>query len=321
MSTESYDLTKSKNNKMHWQKVKQLFSPDKNYDWMWSHAANPVPYILDENKEIVRVFFTCRTEKNNSHIGYVDINFLNNYKIINISSKTVLAPGQIGTFDDSGTAMGCFVEKDSEIYLFYLGWNLKVTVPWLNTIGLAKANSINDEFIKYSMAPIMDRSHQDPFSISYPSILFDDGKYKMWYGSNLAWGKDQSEMQHVIKYAESIDLINWTRTNQIHIPLVHKNEYALSKPWVIKTNDGFKMWYSYRGNNAIETYRIGYAQSPDGIIWQRMDKDVGIDVATDGWDSEMISYPSVFILNSKTYMLYNGNGYGKTGFGLAILNN
>lgn len=321
MNTVNYVLTNPKNRGMTWQKIGLLFNSDKHHEWMWTHAANPVPYVLDEEKEIVRVFFTCRTETSSSHIAYVDVDFLNDYKVLHISDKPVLAPGQIGTFDDSGTAMGYVIEKDAELYLFYLGWNLKVTVPWLNTIGLAKATSINGEFKKYSMAPLMDRSHEDPFSISYPSVLFDEGKYKMWYGSNLAWGKDQSEMQHVIKYAESNDLINWTRTNQIHIPLIHKNEYALSKPWVIKTDGVFKMWYSYRGNNDIQTYRIGYAESVDGKKWMRKDSSVGIDISESGWDSEMICYPSVFKLNTKTYMLYNGNGYGKSGFGLAILNN
>ncbi len=304
---------------MNWEKIKQVFAPDKQYDWMWSHAANPVPYILDRKKEIVRVFFTCRTEANLSHIGYVDVDFLDNHKIIQVSSKPVLAPGALGLFDDSGTAMGYLVEKESELYLFYLGWNLKVTVPWLNTIGMAKANSINHEFKKCNLAPLMDRSHEDPYSISYPSVLFDDGIYKMWYGSNLSWGKDQSEMQHVIKYAESKDLKTWVRSNEIHIPLMHQNEYALSKPWVVKTGSGYKMWYSYRANKDITTYRIGYAESGDGKKWTRKDETAGIDVSASGWDSEMICYPSVFDLNNKTYMLYNGNGYGKTGFGLAQL--
>jgi len=304
---------------MTWQKIGQLFSADKNFDWMHSHAANPVPYILDANNELVRVFFTCRTARNISHIGYVDVDFKNNFKIINISSHPVVAPGSLGMFDDSGAAMGYLIEKDTQFYIFYLGWNLKVTVPWLNTIGLVKANTIDGKFEKLSMAPIMDRSNEDPFSISYPSILLDEGIYKMWYGSNLSWGNDQSEMQHVIKYAESVDLLHWTRTNQIHIPLIHKNEYALSKPWVIKDSGIYKMWYSYRGNDNVKTYRIGYATSIDGKIWKRQDKEAGINVSASGWDSEMICYPSVFKLNSKTYMLYNGNGYGKTGFGLAIL--
>ncbi|MCD6017963.1 MAG: hypothetical protein K0S53_1084 [Bacteroidetes bacterium] len=304
---------------MNWQKIKQVFVPDKNFDWMFSHAANPVPYVLDAQREIVRVFFTSRTESNISHIGYVDIDFLNDYKVLHISDKPVLAPGTLGLFDDSGTAMGCLVEKDHELYLFYLGWNLKVTVPWLNTIGLAKADSVEGEFKKTSLAPVMDRSHEDPFSISYPSVLFDGGKYKMWYGSNLSWGKDQSEMQHVIKYAESVDLVNWKRTNEIHVSLIHKNEYALSKPWVVKTDEGYTMWYSYRANGDIKTYRIGFAQSADGKNWKRFDENAGITVSASGWDSEMICYPSVFKLNNKQYMLYNGNGYGKTGFGVATL--
>lgn len=306
---------------MVWEKRGQIFSPENNFEWMISHAANPVPYILDEDKQIVRVFFTCRNAKNISHIGFVDVDFLNSFKVCNISQKPVVQPGALGLFDDSGSAMGYLIEKDSEIFLFYLGWNLKVTVPWLNTIGLAKASSVNSEFKKYSMAPLLDRSNEDPYSISYPSILLDNGKYKMWYGSNLSWGVDQSEMQHVIKYAESDDLITWVRKGQVHIPLIHENEYALSKPWVIKSGNIFKMWYSYRANGKIKTYRIGYAESLDSQNWIRKDDEVNIDISLTGWDSEMICYPSVFTLKNKLYMLYNGNGYGKTGFGIAQLIN
>lgn len=304
---------------MTWRKIGHIFTPDKNYDWMWSHAANPVPYILNEEKGIVRVFFTCRNSENNSHVGYVDINFFNNFEVINLSEKPVLSPGKLGMFDDSGTAMGYLIQKEDKFYLFYLGWNLKLTVPWLNSIGLAMSYSIEGEFKKVSNAPIMDRSNEDPYSISYPTILFDEGKYKMWYGSNLSWGKDQSEMKHVIKYAESADLIAWNRKNEVHLGLQHKNEYALSKPWVIRDDNLYKMWYSYRANGYIETYRIGYAESNDSKQWTRLDENSGISISQTGWDSEMICYPSVFKLSSKTYMLYNGNGYGKSGFGIAIL--
>jgi hypothetical protein len=76
------------------------------------------------------------------------------------------------------------------------------------------------------------------------------------------------------------------------------------------------MWYSIRFG---KTYRIGYAESTDGVDWQRKDNQVGIDVSDAGWDSEMIEYPCVFDHAGERYMLYNGNGFGKTGFGLAIL--
>ncbi len=33
----------------------------------------------------------------------------------------------------------------------------------------------------------------------------------------------------------------------------------------------------------------------------------------------MIEFPRVFDHGGRRFMLYNGNGYGKTGFGLAVL--
>ena len=64
---------------------------------------------------------------------------------------------------------------------------------------------------------------------------------------------------------------------------------------------------------------IGFASSQDGRSWVRNDALAGIDVSAEGWDSEMVCYPSVFEHRRYLYMLYNGNGYGETGFGLAVL--
>jgi hypothetical protein len=77
------------------------------------------------------------------------------------------------------------------------------------------------------------------------------------------------------------------------------------------------MWYCYAVGHG--GYRIGYAESDDGINWQRKDDKVGIDVSDEGWDSEMVAYPYVFEHDGEKYMLYNGNGYGETGFGYAVL--
>lgn len=302
---------------MNWIKRGNIFSPNNNHLWMQSHAANP--FAVWQFDDVFRIYFTCRDDVNRSHIGFVDIDFSDSFKVIHISKEPVIVPGEIGMFDDSGVAMGYYTEINKVPHIYYLGWNLKVTVPWLNTIGLAKKNMISGKFEKVSRAPILDRSNEDPFSISYPSILFEEGKYKMWYGSNLSWGKQQNEMKHVIKYAESLDGYNWERNNIIAVNLIHDGEYAIAKPFVIKDKEKYFMWYSYRSKDDILTYRIGYAESFDGISWVRKDNDVGIDVSLNGWDSEMISYPFIFDYKGNRYMLYNGNDYGKTGFGLAIL--
>ena len=53
--------------------------------------------------------------------------------------------------------------------------------------------------------------------------------------------------------------------------------------------------------------------------WKRDDIAAGIGVSEEGWDSQMQCYPHTFAVDDKTYMLYNGNEFGRFGFGLAVL--
>jgi hypothetical protein len=68
-----------------------------------------------------------------------------------------------------------------------------------------------------------------------------------------------------------------------------------------------------------QSYRLGYAESDDGLRWTRKDADVGIDRSVTGWDSEMIEYCSLYEHKGRQFMLYNGNGFGRSGFGYAEL--
>ncbi len=132
---------------------------------------------------------------------------------------------------------------------------------------------------------------------------------------------EEKENFYNLEYAESQDGINWIRDKNVAIDFKDEYEYALGVPRVIKDNNLYKMWFCSRATKDIDTYRIRYAESIDGINWTRKDEEVGIDVSQTGWDSEMICYPFVFDHKGKRYMLYNGNDYGKTGFGLAVLEN
>lgn len=298
---------------MSWRKLGRLFCPEQQYPWMQTHAANTVAEHLYD--DIFRIYFSCRDEQNRAHISFVEMDINAPFRILNISQNPVLGPGETGTFDDSGVSLSCIKNIRGKKYMYYLGWNLGVTVPWRNSIGLAIFNEQNQQFERYSQAPLLDRNHVDPFSISYPYVLEDDGIYRMWYGSNLKWGNTQQEMAHLIKYAESKDAIHWERKGHIALHFKDDSEYAMSRPFVIKENGVYKMWYSYRG----ESYRIGYAESTDALQWVRKDEEVGIGVSESGWDSDTVEYPFIFDHKDQRHMLYNGNSYGKTGFGMAIL--
>jgi len=294
---------------MAWEKLGLVFAPNAEYPWMISHAANPFAEHLDGDR--FRIYFTCRDAQQRSHIAWVIVNLVT-LKVEKLAEQPLLGPGQLGTFDDSGVALGWVLNRDGEKLFYYLGWNLGVTVPWRNSIGLARYNSRSETLDRVSLAPLMDRNAVDPYSISYPCVLAENGTYRMWYGSNLAWGAKAETMQHVIKYATSPDGYTWNRSGEIAIGL-EGGQYALSKPCVVRDGEKYKMWYSFRG----DSYRIGYAQSKDGINWQRKDSEVGIDVGASGWDSEMICYGHIFDHAGQRLMIYNGNGYGRTGFGIA----
>jgi predicted GH43/DUF377 family glycosyl hydrolase len=296
---------------MKWKKLGRIFCPDNHHPWMQTHAANTVAEHLKD--DLFRVYFSCRDEDNHSSIGYVDVDINPPFTVTAVSEKPVLVRGEAGLFDDSGVSLSCIATVRGKKFMYYLGWNLGVTVPWRNSIGLAIYNEQTDQFEKYGNAPLLDRNEVDPYSISYPFVIKDGDVYRMWYGSNLSWGKDQKDMAHVIKYAESRDGIEWNREGVIALQFKNDQEYAMSRPYVIKEEGVYKMWYSYRG----ESYRIGYAESSDAIQWVRKDEFAGIDVASEGWDSESVEYPFIFDHQGRRYMLYNGNAYGKTGFGLA----
>jgi len=298
---------------MKWRKLGQIYVPDGSKPWMGSHAANPIAEPIGNDE--VRIYFSSRDAQNRSSIAYIDIDVKAPTRILREADIPVLSPGDLAMFDDAGVSIGCILPIGEKRYLYYMGWHLTVSVPWQNALGLAISDGRGQPFRRVSRFPIVELNEIDPYTISYPWVRYEPGKFRMWYGSNTQWGPVKEDMRHLIKYAESEDGIRWKREDVIAIDFGTADEYAICKPCVIRDGDGYRMWFCARG----ASYRICYAESADGIAWTRMDKKVGIDVSREGWDSEMIEYPCVFDHAGERYMLYAGNGYGRTGFGLAIL--
>ncbi len=302
-----------------WMKLGLIFSPDNNFEWMRTHAS--VPFIADVDNNLVTVFFSSRNKYQESSICSLKFD-INNLMVVDINKNPVLSKGELGCFDDSGVMGCCVLHAEQDIRLYYIGWNLGVTVPFRNSIGLASSKDGGKTFERVYKGPILDRTKDEPHFAASNCVLFDQGIYKIWYLSCTNWFTDSTGKvmhRYHIKYAESDDGINWCREGAVAIDYKDEYEYAISVPRVIKDNDKYRMWFSSRATKEIPTYRIRYAESIDGINWVRKDDEVGIDVSESGWDSEMICYPFVFDHKGKRYMLYNGNDYGKTGFGLAVL--
>ena len=146
-----------------------------------------------------------------------------------------------------------------------------------------------------------------------------DGCLRMWYWSCTHWSESPKGIHYntVIRHAKSPDGIHWDASDEICIAPDFQDEYAVGRPCVLRESGIYKMWYSIRSHS--EGYTIGYAESGDGLRWERQDERAGIRKSDAGWDAEMVCYPYVFEVNGIYYMVYNGNHCGKTGFGYAVL--
>lgn len=282
--------------------------------WRHSHAALPVVELTDADQPTV--YFCARDEAGRSRIARGALSLEQPVARLAVESQPVLDLGSMGAFDESGVTTSCVVADGSHRFLYYTGWSRGVTVPFYFYAGLAISEDGGRSFARHSRAPVLERDATDPYLTASPWVLIDNGRWRMWYVSCVRWEVGESGPRHYyhIRHAESRDGITWRRTGHVCIDFATSAEHAFGRPCVRRGDDGiYRMWYSYRG----ASYRIGYAESRDGLAWTRHDAAAGIDVSPDGWDSEMIEYPAVFAWHGRDLMLYNGNDYGRTGLGLA----
>lgn len=306
---------------MHWEKKSLIYKPNGEFGWMNSHAQGSTPV---EFEDIIRIYFASRPNTNLTLPTYIDVDKDNFGKVLKVNEKPLLKLGSPGTFDEHGIIPSTIIRIDNKFYLYYIGWSRKHNTPYTLNIGLAISID-GHTFGKYSDGPILGIEKNDAFSLTAPTVFFENGLYQMFYTAGTGWHMIDNRWEHTytIRRAWSKDGIQWKR-DFINI-IEPKNELeCISCPAIIKSNNVYHMWYSYKGsvnfrNNADLSYRIGYATSIDMIKWVRQDENAGIDVSPDGWDSEMIEYPNLFESNGSIYLFYNGNGFGASGFGYAKL--
>ncbi len=313
---------------MNWIKEGKILEARNQFEWMATYTSPLTGFFIE--KEVYRLYFTTRekADKNGnfvSQIGFVDLDINNPKNVICLHNKSLIETGTVGTFDENGTMVAEIVEVDDKIYMYYMGWQRGINVPYYITMGLAISEDRGVTFTKYSEGPIIGISKDLPFGVGNISIKIDENKnWHMWYTSYTGWQKQNNvyNPSYVIKYATSLDGINWNYPNLVCIDVNTKDE-NLATPSVLEIDGTYHMWYSVRDSFSKDGktkggYRIGYATSSDKTNWSRIDNDVGIDVSEKGWDSEMICYPHVIKYKDKVFMFYCGNEYGKGGFGYAI---
>jgi hypothetical protein len=308
-----------------WHKLGQIFASSGQHAWMKHYAQVPTPILLHDR---IRIFFTCRPDPDPSgsfvsYTTFLDVDINDPTKIIHLHDEPVMPLGDLGTFDQFGV-MPCYVDVLPDgLWLYYVGWARSGGVPWQSSVGLAKSVDNGVTFQRHSKGPILTRTPDEPYVQGSPFVLHHQGQRHLWYLSGTEWMQsgDRIESIYRLMHATSDDGITWKRNGRECIPAATSDE-CQARPAVLFENGTAHMWFSYRHGvdfrNPQRGYGIGYASSTDLLTWNRNDELAGISKSDSGWDSEMISYPSLLRVGNRMLMFYCGNQMGRDGFGVAV---
>jgi hypothetical protein len=315
---------------MKWSKIGRVFNPSEHLlpNRCIGFAQSPQVLVFDT---FIRVYFSTRALDDNgkylSHVAFVE--FDKEFKtILNLSSDPVIPLGEKGCFDEHGIFPFNVVRSANKVMAYTTGWNRRASVSTDASIGLAISNDDGLSFHKVGLGPVVSATLNEPFLVGDAFVREFSDVYHMWYIFGVRWITHDPSMPpdrvYKIAHATSVDGVEWSKEGRSIISDRLNVDECQALPTVIEINGRFHMYFCYRyasgfRNNSSRGYRIGYAYSDDLATWTRNDENAGIDVSENSWDSDMLCYPHVFEMDGDFYMMYNGNEFGRYGFGVAKL--
>jgi hypothetical protein len=259
---------------------------------------------IDETEKFLNIYVGDRNEKNKSFIRQIKLDKNNLNKILDISEN--IFEISLQEFDSDGQMPSEIVKHNNNKFLFYTGWHINGS-KYHHSICMAKME--NNKWIKHNK-PIIEPNEKNNFLNSSPKIIKNNNYFMMYFIS----GEDAGDWtcygpQYKIWIAFSNDCINWTK-EKINFP--RKELEIFSRPFVFQREGLFHMLYTWMILGKIKNYKIGYANSEDGLNWIRVNNNI-LEQPSYEWDNESVAFPYIW----RNYVFYSGNKFGKSGFGYA----
>jgi predicted GH43/DUF377 family glycosyl hydrolase len=236
--------------------------------------------------------------------------------------EPILTTGTETAFDGGGVLSAEVVPvTKTHWHLYYVGYHptkrqgdIKV-----HQIGLAQSDDGGLSWYRTRAEPVIAHGPQgsfDGFTISSNSVLHIDDKWYCWYT-----GTAQTPYLSSIGLATSKDGHLWEKYpfNPImyYNPHIVHETFMVAKPHVLYEEGVFKMWYTAQGmaeNCKVGNYCICYAESIDGIHWQRYQGNPVVKPSSVGWDRTMVEYAEVINDDGRYHMWYCGDTYSNIGY-------
>lgn len=316
---------------MQWKKHGKIFDPADHdlANGCITHAQSPQAVVF---ADFVRVYFSTRAPDANgkflSHVAFVD--FEKDLRTIRGINQNVVMPlGELGAFDEHGIFPISPVRVGDRIYAYTTGWTRRASVSVDTGVGLAISDDQGLTFERQGSGPVLSASLHEPFLVCDAFVREFENQFHMWYIFGTVWRRKTlgvpPDRTYKIAHAVSEDGITWRKEEARRIvPDRLGEDESQALPTVISFGDRYHMFFGYRESFDFRSvkgrgYQIGHAWSDDLVNWIRDDDNPALIGTENDWDSDMLCYPHVFECDGRVCLLYNGNAFGRDGFGLAEL--
>lgn len=283
--------------------------------WWHSHTMAPSAVALGADR--IRIYVGGWDEFGISRIAWVDVSAHDPLHVLARSEQPALDIGRPGCFDENGVFPAHATRVGDEVRLYYTGFQLGHKVRHYNFGGLAVSTD-GERFARVSEAPILDRADEGLCVRAGQSILPDGGGFPTVYSAGSDWVETGGKARpcYDVYFQMSPDGIHYEREGRrivSHNPAV---EHGLGRPQLVRLDGRRYVFYTRRVLGM--KYFMGCA-SEDALSgeWARCDEEIDIAHSADGFDSEMVYFPSVIEIGGRTFLFYSGNGFGKAGMGVA----
>jgi len=317
---------------LQWKKLGHIFNPAEHVlpGGCQHFAQSPQALVFDD---FVRIYFSTRAVdpangKYLSHIAFVDMQ-KDLRTVIKVAQQAVIPLGALGCFDEHGIFPMSVMRHGDAIYGYTCGWNRRVSVSVDTAIGLAISHDQGLTFERIGPGPVLGPSLHEPCLVGDGFVKRIGEVFHMWYIFGTGWrsyGEGAApDRTYKIGHAVSDNGIDWTKEEARSIIADRLGpDESQALPTVVTIDTRHHMFFCYRQssdfrNNKARGYRIGHAWSDDLLHWTRDDEQPALHGTDGDWDGEMQCYPHVFECDGAVYLLYNGNQFGRDGFGLAVL--
>lgn len=300
--------------RLSWKRHGLVYRPPGSASWARHSCLQPTPLVVEDR---IRVFVGMRDDEGRSSVGWVDVDGTDPSTVRGVCDRPALSPGHGESFDAMGVVPCAIVADGSRLRLYYAGYQRPVDVRFRVFGGVAWSDDGGETFRRELDGPVMGPT-AEARDFRVPHCIRPGERWQVWYGAGSAWRRGRSKTLPVydIRYLESEDGLTFAACGTTVLQ-PSGNEHRLGRPQVFARRGKQLMLYGYGSEE--EPYRLGLARSRDGSSWTRDDASVGLDPSPGGWDSEMTAYPGVVEIGGRVLVFYNGNDYGRHGFGCAEL--